>query len=78
MLSLCKLQYHLLYLPLFFLSPSLSLSLSYPLFLHPFRPSGWDSDKRIVVLCEQMKHINPREPLKNIINPPRATMVSIY
>jgi dynein light intermediate chain 1 len=35
-----------------------------------FIPTGWDSDKKISVLCEQMKHFNPHEPLKNIIVPP--------
>jgi dynein light intermediate chain 1 len=41
-----------------------------------FIPTGWDSDKKISVLCEQMKHFNPHEPLKNIIVPPSTATVS--
>ena len=57
------------------LPPSLSLSLSpSPSLSHS--PSGWDNDSRINVLCEQMKHLNPREPLTNIIASPPTSVVS--
>uniref|UniRef100_A0A1X7T9S7 Dynein light intermediate chain n=1 Tax=Amphimedon queenslandica TaxID=400682 RepID=A0A1X7T9S7_AMPQE len=38
-----------------------------------FIPAGWDSSKRIAVLCEQIKHFNSREPLNNIIKSPPLT-----
>ncbi|XP_011408024.1 PREDICTED: cytoplasmic dynein 1 light intermediate chain 1-like, partial [Amphimedon queenslandica] len=42
-----------------------------------FIPAGWDSSKRIAVLCEQIKHFNSREPLNNIIkSPPLTTTTS--
>ena len=40
-------------------------------------PCGWDSEKRIYFLSDQMKHINPHEPLQSIIVPPRTVGVRI-
>ena len=39
------------------------------------RPAGWDSEKKINILSEHMKTINPDAPFDNVIQPPASANV---
>ena len=43
---------------------------------HSHRPSGWDNEKKISILYEHMKSINPEDPFDSIIMTPKTSQVS--
>ena len=46
--------------------------------LYHHSPAGWDSDKKINILSEHMKTIDPDAPFDKVIQPPASANVSDY
>ena len=40
------------------------------------RPSGWDSEKKISILYDQLKSFSPTDAYESVIQPPKTTGVS--